>query len=637
MTKQTVGVSSLLRAILTLVLLALAAVPAVARAEDPPLLEKRVTDLAGVLDGDVVTRIKTAVDRLESERRIQLFVLFVRSSDGTPIADYADDVARLSSLGGNDALLVGAIDDRSDSLWGGSALGQATDTELDAILAERVEPALAGRDYGGAVAGAAEGLTAATAGAATTPTSTATVAATPAAGDGGGGGGIPILVVLAVIVVGSLLIFGTMRLMKGRAAEGGAAGSGGQGGAVSERANALLLQADDELADAEQEAGFAEAEFSETEVKPFRDAVAAAKDELKAAFLLRQQLDDATPEDAKAERSMQQEIVTRCERALALVGGQRQRFEGIRDLEKRAPEVLEGLASQVTVVEGRLDGAAQTMSRLQRYAEASWEPVRGNFDEARGQLTVARGYLEAGQKALTAEDRAAAAMSARRIEEALSDAKALLDAIENQEKALAESKETFEKEMIAASADVTQARVALKSGRISGFEVQVAQAEAKLQEAQRAGAAEKPDYSAAYELAAEANAAADAVLAAVQETGERLGRVRAMMDGSMRQAGAQYRQAFDYIQGRRLAVGPRARTRLAGADRRLQQAMSLSAQDPAGAANQAREAQRLAREAYVLAREDLERGGPRRGGGPGPRAGGGSFGDKSGRSRGGRW
>ena len=61
---------------------------------------------------------------------------------------------------------------------------------------------------------------------------------------------------------------------------------------LDELANQLLVTTDDAVRDSEQELGFAEAQFGEAEAAPFGDAIVGAKADLKAAFTLRQQLDD---------------------------------------------------------------------------------------------------------------------------------------------------------------------------------------------------------------------------------------------------------------------------------------------------------------------------------------------------------
>ena len=93
-----------------------------------------------------------ALTDLRQARNIQLFVLFVESTGNRTVTEYADEVARRSSLGGNDALLVVADHRSQRRALARRALRDAlTDRELEAILSERVEPLLARGDFAGAV------------------------------------------------------------------------------------------------------------------------------------------------------------------------------------------------------------------------------------------------------------------------------------------------------------------------------------------------------------------------------------------------------------------------------------------------------------------------------------------------------
>ena len=59
-----------------------------------------------------------------------------------------------------------------------------------------------------------------------------------------------------------------------------------------------------------------------------------AQDELKAAFAVRQKLDDEIPEDPPTREAMLTEIVHRAGRAVASLDEQRKRMQGLRDTER---------------------------------------------------------------------------------------------------------------------------------------------------------------------------------------------------------------------------------------------------------------------------------------------------------------
>src|SRR5688572_1747541 len=134
-------------------LLAVGPSPAVAQN-----LDDRVVDEAGVMSSAQMEEAEEAIQDLQDESNVQLWALFVDSTGGQPVTDFADAVAAENGLGGNDSLLVVAVDDRRDALWVGDLLDEASDEDLDSILAEQVEPSLADGEWGAAVAGAASGL-----------------------------------------------------------------------------------------------------------------------------------------------------------------------------------------------------------------------------------------------------------------------------------------------------------------------------------------------------------------------------------------------------------------------------------------------------------------------------------------------
>src|SRR5688572_12678955 len=159
--------------------------PAVAA--EIPSLDGPVTDRTGVLDGSG-GEIETAIEDLLDEANVQLWVLFVPTTEDLNATDYATEAAAANSLGANDALLLVAIDDRTDAIWVADGLDEITDTEIDAVIANDLEPRLADGDFGGAVVAAAEGLGAAATAAEPTPRPVVTPGAASGAGPDGESG-----------------------------------------------------------------------------------------------------------------------------------------------------------------------------------------------------------------------------------------------------------------------------------------------------------------------------------------------------------------------------------------------------------------------------------------------------------------
>ncbi len=298
-------------------------------AQSIPNLDSAVTDQTGLLQSDRAL-IDQSLQTLFDKTGVQLYVLFVPTTGDIPISDYARQAG--SHLGPRDALLVVAVDDRTDNLSTGSGLSSSvSQVELDAIRSNVLEPLLASRDYGEAVIATASGLTSVFAGEAPRPTTAPTARPTSAPGAQPGGGidlGAPVLLILGTIfvVVGGLIIFGrAVRLRRERIAAFNEAKAQEE---LGREANCNLIAADDSLRDASQEAGVVESEFGQSEAAPLREALGRAKAELDAAFAIAQQLDDSVPEPAEQRRKMIEEIVDRTARAQQLVDAQSARIKG---------------------------------------------------------------------------------------------------------------------------------------------------------------------------------------------------------------------------------------------------------------------------------------------------------------------
>jgi hypothetical protein len=129
-------------------LLAAGLVP-IASAAAPARLTTQITDQAGVL-GARTGEIQAALDTLLQKHDVQLFVDVVDTTGSLTATQFADRAAEASSLGGNDLLLVVAIEDRSDAIWISDPLAtRLTDPELNGVLTDTLEPGLRVGDYPG--------------------------------------------------------------------------------------------------------------------------------------------------------------------------------------------------------------------------------------------------------------------------------------------------------------------------------------------------------------------------------------------------------------------------------------------------------------------------------------------------------
>lgn len=585
--------ASLLAALLAACVVALTLGAGSVTAQAIPRLTGQVTDEAGVVGGGRA-QLDRALGDLLDRHGVQLYAVLVRTTGGQDPQGFAKATFDENALGGNDLLLLVAVDDRRFAWWENGAVPSLSSSDVDRLLAQTAEPSFRAGDYAGGVADFATALGGALGGATTSPS------------ESGAGIALALLGVL-LVAVGVILIWAWWR--QRRLARLTAEERDRRTGVLARQANALLIAADEAVRDAGQELGFAEAEFDEADLAPFRAAIPAAQSELKAAFAVRQQLDDEVPEDPETREKLLGEIVERSRRATALLEEQRQRIRAMREQEQTAPQVLAALPARIATLETRLGEAEQTFERLQGYAATSWQPVRGNVEEARKRIASATAESKQGDAvvAATPTDVHAAAGHARRAERALAEATALLDAIDRLAASLDEARARLDDEIRAAGSDVDAARTAVGAGLAdAALTGRLDEAVALLDGARREAASPAPDVLTAVRDAQRANARADEVLAGIRAAQEQRAREQAALDAALRSAETRIAQASDYIATRRPGVGREARTRLAEAQRHLDAARAAAASDRGQALQEAALADRLADEAYRLASSDFD-------------------------------
>jgi len=303
---------------------------------------------------------------------------------------------------------------------------------------------------------------------------------------------------------------------------------------------------------------------------------------------------------------MVDQILDLAQRAQTALDEQRRRIEQLRDVERRAPEILSSLPGQLDGQEARIPEAERTLAGLKRYADQSWVSVAANAEGARAQVASARAALAEGQRALSQNDHTGAGRSARAAQQDLASANQLLDAVEAMRQALQQAETTAGSQLAEAATDVAAAQAAIAGGDSADLRGRLTQAERTLEQAQRALAAQKPDVLAATKLATQANTIADQILTEVHQAEERRANQARILAAQLQGAETAYRQAAHYIAGRRSGMGLEARTRLAEAERHLAQARALADADPQTALTEAQQAQTRAEDAYALAQQDFE-------------------------------
>jgi hypothetical protein len=213
--------------------------------------------------------------------------------------------------------------------------------------------------------------------------------------------------------------------------------------------------------------------------------------------------------------------------------------------------------------------------------------------------------LDHGRKELAAQRRAGAAVAANEAQDALEDAESLLAAVTNLADSLDTAAAELEAQVAHAARDVEQARAAIGATPASAMLAGLAAAEAALAEAQHLAGQPQPDVFEAARQATEANELSDKLLSGIRQEQEQRQRARQNALAAIATARANVSRAGDYVVGYRRSrpIGRQPRNRLTEAERHLAQAEALVEQDAARALEEARFADRLANEAYSLARE----------------------------------
>ncbi|MFI1455160.1 TPM domain-containing protein [Streptomyces roseus] len=592
-----------------------------ARAEDPVTLSRQgqITDRVGAL-GDRKAAVAAALEKLYAAHRIQLFVAYVHDFSGRSAQSWADATAQKNGLGRDDVLLAVATGTRQYA-YSADVDSGFTEAQLADVARVAIEPALRQNDWAGAAIGAADGYRAVLPGKPVPEPAVTPGVADPGGGpDGGGGAGDYVLPVVAVGAAGALGAYAYLRRRRGAGAGGGSRTTGWAGQPptttalplpeLDAKAGALLVETDDAIRTSEEELGFATAQFGEAAVGAFTAAVAFAQSELTAAFRLRQQLDDAYPEDDPTRRRMLDEIVARCTEANRRLDAEAADFDRLRDLERNAPQALAAVEAHVRDLTGRTTTAGATLTALAgRYADSAAAPVASNAEQAGERLLFATSSLGEARTAVDGGDNGRAAVHVRAAEGAVDQAATLVDAVERRARELAEAAGKLPGALTETDTDLADAR-GLLTGTAHGSSTadlrgRIARAEAVLAGVRREQAAGRYDPIDALRRVEEADAVLDEALAGARERESGRQRAAALLDQATLSARSAIGAATDYITTSRGAVGSQARTRLAEAARRLERSAALAEPDPAAALAQAQQADALARQAQELAEQDV--------------------------------
>jgi uncharacterized membrane protein YgcG len=571
-----------------------------ALADEPFRLDDQLVDEAGVVDDEAA--VEDALGELQAEDGTSLFVVLVDSFEGVGAGEWMQETADLSGLGGNDAILAVAVDDR-DYAFTLSSVSDLTVDEAERLSGQAVEPEFAEGNWEAGVVAFADILRTGEAGSG------------GSADPGGGGGALLVLGAIAVAGGGAYLVSRsrrrkrealpppTVRIERKDPYEGTSTEE------LHGRASSALLELDEAMKTSQLDLDYARLQYGPESVAGFDRALAQSRDELSRAFAIRQQLDDEIPEDEPTTRQMLGEMLRLTAAADARLDEQAEAFAGLRDLENTAPQVLEALLPRIAALRERIPQVERQLADLHgRYAEAALAPVRDNVTEAQARLAAADQEATEAREALAAGNAAEAVGDIRAAEDAVAQSGTLLDAVGR----LAADLDAATSRVAAVRAetenDLAEARALVRDGNRSGLGPQIARAEAALAGADAAlnpSDGSRGDPLSALRQLEEADIALEQALSVARDAQTQTRRAAAALEQALLTARSTIDAAADFISTRRGAVGPEARTRLAEAQRHLDVAVDQGRDDPVSALREAHQAAGLAQQALDLAQNDV--------------------------------
>ncbi|MFT2689558.1 TPM domain-containing protein [Clavibacter zhangzhiyongii] len=604
-----------------------ALVPTAAQATEPvDFGGASILDQADAVSPAQEQQIRQAIDQLQEQTGVTLHVAYVDTFTGAADQEaWGQATKDANGLGSNDAILAVAVEGRQFTLGVPDSVSIAQRTQLTDQV---VEPRLTDGDWSGAAVDAAQGLQ--------SVTQSGTVAETGngSTPSGGGESGIDFGLVL-LYVLGAILLAAVVTTLVGRRRKQKAVAAKRQAQlkemqSAEQRAGSILVQLDDALETSEQEVGFAEAEFGSDAVGPYREVLASAGGKVREAFALKQKLDDTIEDTDEERRTWTARIVELCEEARAELDAQTQSFEELRALEQNAPQTLAAIVTGAEALKTRIERTQEAVDLLgRRYAGPSMTTVTGNVDQARSLLSFATDTAQQAAEAIRAGDRTATgeiAVKVRAAQQSVGQAGTLLDAVDRVSSDLEHASTRVQEEIADVRSDIQDARAAQRGGRMPELTRLVQAAEQAIADA-------KPlqgrlaDPLTSVTLLQEAEARLDEALAPVREQQEQVERAIGYLPRALSTAESQVATARDFISTRRGAIGEEARTRLAHAQRALDDAHEAAPRDPVRAVAASQAATAYSAQAIEAAQRDLDQGGGYGGYGGGMMGGRGGGGD----------
>jgi hypothetical protein len=410
--------------------------------------------------------------------------------------------------------------------------------------------------------------------------------------------GIAVAVTTVVVILAALLVVGFVALFRRRGDRGIRATGGGGIDALESRASGLLVRLDDAVRDADEELGFAIAQFGAERSRAFGEVLGTARSLLAEAFRLRQALDDAVPESERQRREWTLQIIALCERAQAALTAQDAAFRARRRSEGNAADTLAALVDRIETTSARVPDARALADRLGReYAASVVAAVRDAPAVAEREVEAARtgaAAISVSASGVNAVGDAieSAAQAAHRADQAL-------ESLERTASELDAARAGVDALRTATRADLDEARAQRDSAPDAETARGIIDAMTAVESALVASPGPADPFAELDRIGA-AVAGLDLALASARNQADRLRHARAAYESTLISATSQLSVVRALIGSR--GGGVSARTRLAEAER--QYALATTESDPVEALDTIRRAVTLARDADALARFD---------------------------------
>ena len=407
------------------------------------------------------------------------------------------------------------------------------------------------------------------------------------------------------LVVGGLILYGLIMLFRRRE---GAKPSGAAGlPALISKASLKLVALDEALTAAENELGFAIAQFGEDATADYAIAVKHSRAMSTAAFRLRKELEDAFPEPVTKQREMTLQIIALSDAAQNTLESQDRSFSSLRSEEVAAPASLDELADRIAAATARLAPARTTLERLAaQYRPDIAAEHEHAVTDAEKRLAEAAETVTAAQKRLSPSGVNDVVASLRAAEISVSAATTLIDSIDSVAAQFDDAAKTVTTLGAAQKADLVEARQERENAPDAMTGAAILAAIDAVETVLAAVSEQKrpADPVANLDKLNAAIARLDLALASARNQAQRLEHARTALAGTLVSARSQIAAVRGFILAGGREVGADARTRLNEAERELTSAEAGAEAEPVDALDAARRAVTHARDADALARYD---------------------------------